>query len=160
MNQKLNFELVRNFFLAASGVALVLIPCDVLALSFVPAGTFRVAKMQTTAYSFEEAGESTEAYSQAVASTRALGKLAAGLSLSPLAGSIDDILGQLRLKGIFSLGGRDAIVEDVQESKTVFLKEGDKYKSLAVKAVGEESLVFTDGVNEREMKIAPEARSK
>lgn len=113
----------------------------------------RPLKDAAKSLSFEGPSESTDAYRQALASTRAFGKLPMTFSLGPMIGSIDEILGQLRLKGIFSLAGRDAIVEDRQISKTVFLKEGDKYKNLAVKTVGEESVVFTDGVNEREVKI-------
>jgi hypothetical protein len=149
----LNFDLLRTCFFATAAVVVLLLPCDVLANYFIPVASIRPSKDAVRPLSFEEPSESTDAYRQALASTRAFGKLAATFSLGPMAGSIDEILSQLRLKGIFSLSGRDAIVEDRQVSKTVFLKEGDKYKNLAVKTVGEESVVFTDGVNEREIKI-------
>ncbi len=151
--KKLNFDLLRICFFAAAGAVVILLPCDVLANYFIPTASMRPSKDALGSLSFEQPSESTDAYRQALASTRAFGKLAASLSLGPMAGSIDDILTQLRLKGIFSLDGRDAIVEDRQVSKTVFLKEGDKYKNLAVKTVGDETVVFTDGVNEREIKI-------
>lgn len=151
--KKLNFDLLRICFIAAAGAVVILLSCDVLANYFMPTVGARPSKDAIGPLSFEQPSESTDAYRQALSSTRAFGKLAASLSLGPMAGSIDDILAQLRLKGIFSLYGRDAIIEDRQVSKIVFLKQGDMYKNLAVKTVGEDVVVFTDGVNEREIKI-------
>ena len=67
--------------------------------------------------------------------------------------SILDLAKDYRLKGVAFFDVPEAIVEDARTGSTVFVKEGEKVAELTVKEIKEESLVFSYGDEEQELKI-------
>lgn len=67
---------------------------------------------------------------------------------------IEDLIRDLRLRGIVELDGKQAIIEDARTQKSDFIEEGGSINGLTIKRILDEAVIVTDGVREVEMKIA------
>lgn len=149
--RSLDLSILKKSCLALALFVFLLIPLDALIVYFSPSSSSRAETGGTVAFAglaMPELGGLT-AYQDAVRSSRVFG---ASPHLNPQA-AVSAQASDLRLKGIVELAGRDAILENVKSKRTLFLKQGDRVEGYAVKEVGGDFIVLSDGNNDIRLKI-------
>jgi type II secretory pathway component PulC len=67
--------------------------------------------------------------------------------------SVDELIKDLRLKGIVIITEPEAILEDARTQSTVFLREGSKLQEIILKEIKQESVILAYGDQEKELRI-------
>ena len=144
---------LKKVFIFCALCLLVLVPCEALAVYWLPPSVKKSAAFDPSSLSFIQGAADPSAYRQAVGSSRLFGDAASFSNESLLAGSLEQGAQTLVLKGIVVIGTKDAIFFDRETQQTHIAAEGDKVKDLVVKKILEDTVLLSDGRNEREMKI-------
>jgi hypothetical protein len=116
--EKVDLRFLTKALFIFSLTVIVLIPCDVLAVTLAPVvnGAQSVPHNFTVPNPFNEIGsDGALAYKQAFKSSKVFGPIDSTDEQNQEAPSIDKIITNYSLKGIVSLGGAEAIIEKKEE---------------------------------------------
>ncbi|GEM_PF-1824529 len=140
-------SLTRNLFFAATTLA-ALIPADVAAVGLLPSPPGGGLGLENGALAAPATPLSLKTDLGASAMFGAV-SAPTGHAAAQAAKQLTDLV----LKGVISLGTRDALIEDIQARKKYVVREGDAVRHFTVRAVEEDSVVLTDGRSEYRLKI-------
>ncbi len=132
----------------------ILVPCDVLAVYLIPTIGPHRGRDSLMSFSFTNGVfEAADSYARTVGSSNVFGATASSTNTLLLSGSIDTESENLILKGIVVFRDKNAILQDKVTQKTYIVREGNKIKDLLVKQIREDTIILSDGRNDKELKI-------
>ena len=146
--------ILSKAFFTLSIIILVCVPIDVLAVTFIPsytASAVRPAKMMIPGAFQAPTSDDIAVYKQGFRSSKVFGALSIASPQETV--SIDKVISNLSLKGIITIGAPEAIIERKDTRTTAFVQKGASFQSLTVKDIYEDSLVLSDGTDDRILKI-------
>ena len=139
-DQHLDLDLLKKSFLGLTAAILLILPLDLLSLSFSAGKKTPLAVLPALQ---KTVVEPRDHYESAFQAGGIFGSPAASSGLAVLKSSIPERVKDYRLKGVVFMQEPEAIFEDARTQKSLFVKAGDKLGELTVKEVHEDKVVLT-----------------
>lgn len=153
-DSNLDLKILRRSFIGFFVIVLFFIPIDLTLISWKARGE-AISELQSQDLQMLKTQplEPLSSYEEAFHRSGLFGLYTYASNLPVFKSSIQELMKDLRLKGIVIIDQAEAIIEDAKTQKSTFLKAGHQIGELTVKEINDGAVVLSYYGEEKEMRI-------